>query len=380
MKAGRKKAAAAHEKNCGRTGASGVSEVVVLPGGARPSTMADIARLCGVSVITVSRVFNHPDKVKPGTKEKILAACRELGFSHNMFASLLVRAKPNPIIGFIASSVGDPLFQTITHTVQQLARESGMDLLLGLTGFDTKQERQYLERYFQYRVAGIVVYQPTLEFCRSGLMPQNVHCKTLMLWDRPENGEGNYIGQDPSAIPALAVDHLAALGHTEMALIAGSPTMYRAHMRRRGFADALKRNGLQVREKNVSDIPRSSAGISMAATIEAGYAAATRLLRQTPRPTALVLSSDDIAVGAVLAARDLGLDVPGECSFVSLAELRIASMLDLALTTVRTSLDSLRAPMAEFFAQSRDGVLREPFRHSLHSELIAGESSVPPVR
>ncbi len=352
-----------------------------MPGGApdgdsprSPHTMADVARRCDVSMITVSRVFNQPEKVRPETREKVLAACRDLDFNHNALASFLARTTPSPIIGFMTSNVGDPIFQALTNIIQQEASASGLDLLLSLSGFDHGRERQHLQRYLQYRVAGVVLYQPTLELARSDL-PRSGNYPILTLWDKPAVENCSYIGQEPTLASALAVEHLADLGHRDIALLVGDTVLYRAYMRQQGFLEAMKLRGLPVRPEFLRRIYRNDLAISMAPTVAAGHAAAIALLRQPSRPTALVVSTDDVAMGAVLAARSLGLSVPGDLSVVSMTEMSVAGILDMKLTSVHIPVKEIREPIAAFFRQSKAGVFSSPLRHTLPLTLVPGQSS-----
>jgi len=167
---------------------------------------------------------------------------------------------------------------------------------------------------------------------------------------------------DDAAGVELAVDHLVALGHNRIGFIAGPPTNLDAIDRLRGFRSAVKKNGLRV-------APEAGNGFNA----EQGYAGARRLLSAGHRPTAIVCASDLSALGAIKAARDLGLSVPRGLSVIGFGDFSVADYMLPGLTTVRQTRFALGAAAAEALVQIASGI--NTTGAVLSADLIVREST-----
>ena len=168
------------------------------------------------------------------------------------------------------------------------------------------------------------------------------------------------------------VRHLTELGHREVAFICGPPRNADASARLRGYRAAMRTAELTVREAFVmhGDF-----------TEEGGWRAARELLAQRgPRPTAIFAANDAMAVGALLALHEAGVDVPGEVSIVGFDDIPIARYVTPALTTVRVAIDVLGARAASLlFRALADPIMSgDAHRVVIPAELIVRQSSGPP--
>src|SRR5690606_24123939 len=140
--------------------------------------------------------------------------------------------------------------------------------------------------------------------------------------------------------------HLAELGHIRIGFIAGPPGFRSREERRKGFLDGLKKHGIDLPAKNIVD---------GAYTYESGIAAAEKLLKLSPRPTAIFASNDEMAAGVYHAARQLGLSIPGDLSVVGFDDTPVSSRLWPPLTTVRWPIHEMgRAAAAHLLRAAAD--------------------------
>jgi LacI family transcriptional regulator len=159
--------------------------------------------------------------------------------------------------------------------------------------------------------------------------------------NRRERGRIPSVVMNDEQVAALAVDHLAMLGHRRIAHVAGPQDTDTGRRRRQGFADQMRVAGLEVGPEAVVEGPY---------TESAGYAAALRLLQARPRPTAIFSANFATAVGVLAAARRLGVRIPDELSVVGFDDVAMAQFVDPPLSTVRT-------PLAEMGSRAVDSLL-----------------------
>ncbi|MEU0793872.1 LacI family DNA-binding transcriptional regulator [Amycolatopsis sp. NPDC005961] len=301
-------------------------------------TAREIAQLCGVSVATVSRVFNRPATVSATTRENVERVARELDFSPNESARALSRQR-SAMVGLVWDTDHrrpgwrHPFLQDLLLGLKSALSSHGYHLLMLATSDDARDRNPgvsladpigYVSMTRRHHLAGLVLIDSGTDaeafttFAQSGLP-----CVAL---DVPLSGpRATYVTSDNAAGAAEAVRHLAALGHDRIATITGprgnSPAAARTEGYRRGLAEA----GLPAREDFVvtGDFYR-----------ESGFVGMRRLLARKDPPTAVFAASDEMAVGALLAARAAGLSVPADLSVVGFDDIEVASLVDPALTTV----------------------------------------------
>jgi LacI family transcriptional regulator len=301
-------------------------------------TAREIAQLCGVSVATVSRVFNRPATVSATTREHVERVARELDFSPNESARALSRQR-SAMVGLVWDTDHrrpgwrHPFLQDLLLGLKSALSSHGYHLLMLATSDDARDRNPgvsladpiaYVSMTRRHHLAGLVLIDSGTDaeaftaFAQSGLP-----CVAL---DVALSGpRATYVTSDNAAGAAEAVRHLAALGHTRIATITGprgnAPAIARTDGYRRGLAGA----GLPAREDFVvtGDFYR-----------ESGFVGMRRLLARKDPPTAVFAASDEMAVGALLAARAAGLRVPADLAVVGFDDIEVASLVDPALTTV----------------------------------------------
>jgi LacI family transcriptional regulator len=340
------------------------------------TTIKELARRSGVSIGTVSRALNGYADVADETRRRILALAEELDYTPQAAARTLVTQRSHVIGVFLMTGEGHPdlqhpFFHEVLVGLRDTLGTHGYDLLLFASfqpgyGYGYGQH-SYLQRCRHHRVDGAVLM---------GCPPDDPEVGRLTRSDLPcvgvdlelSGARAAYVSSDNVEGGRLPVAHLHDLGHRRIATIAGPLDTRPARDRLRGFRDGIAAAGLAYRDELVTYGDYY---------LDSGQAAARRLLAQRERPTALVAASDMMAVGAYRAAREAGLDVPGDLSVTGFDDIVLAAHLHPPLTTVRQDKAGLGAAAARALLQQIDGDAAAP-PDSLPVELVVRSSTAPP--
>lgn len=287
------------------------------------ASIAEVALRAGVSVATVSRALRSLPNVSPATRERVLAAARELDYVVNASASRLA-AGFTRTIGVVVPTLASWFPQQLAAGVEGVFTEAGYDLLL-YTVAGQEARRRFLQTLpFRKRVDGLVLLDVPLDAAEQA---------ALARLDVPIVGIGLASEQlatvsiDNVAAARAAVCHLVALGHRRIGLISGlldNPLEFAAPVdRRRGWLDALAEAG--VTPAGGWEAPGNF-------SLTGGAEAMAQLLRVRPQLTAVFAESDEMAVGALMVLRDRGLRVPDDMSLVGFDDHELAHLM--GLTTV----------------------------------------------
>jgi LacI family transcriptional regulator len=293
-------------------------------------TITDVALKANVSIATVSRVVNNsPHKVNVETRERVLKVIRELDFRPNALAKGL-HQKKSRTIGVIIPDISNPYYAEIVRGVQIVADRAGYSVTIHNT--DGRQEGIVRSIYHLREKSadgiifsgGIISGYPTLSILQE--LKERVVVIGRHEVDFPAVMVDNLAGA------TQAVQHLIGLGHTKIGFIGGSEGSTTAQDRLRGYRNALAQNGLMFDERLVTPgewNPRS------------GYLMAKKLLKGKDRPTAIVSANDLMAFGAIKAAKEAGLTVPGGLAVVGFDNVPLCSYFDPPLTTVEIPIQEI---------------------------------------
>jgi DNA-binding LacI/PurR family transcriptional regulator len=292
-----------------------------------PPTIRDVARRAGVSVATVSRVFNGMPIVSAERRERVLQAIEDLGYRRNASARNLSVGRTHTI------GVATPLFDTpsvverLRGVAARLAR-SGYDFLL--FGIDTVEERNVSLRDFarRDRVDGLLVISlPLSDAELEGLQRNDL---PVVLVDRP-HAHLPHVAVDDVRGGEMATEHLLAKGHRRIGFVGDLPANPRefpwSEHRREGFHRALRRAGIEPLPMLEQRAPYGR---------EEAQQLAEAILRADDPPTAIFAASDIQAIGVLQAAESLGLGVPKDLAVIGFDDIDTAAIL--GLTTVRQPL------------------------------------------
>ncbi len=329
--------------------------------------ITDVARLAGVSVASVSRVLNETDPVADSTRLKVLKAVEDLDFRIDLRARALSRQK-SETLGIVVADVSNPFTAQVLKAIDFVTRENGYGLMLSDSGEDIERERDNLEAMLAQRIEGIIYLPVTLSGASlRGLIAQDVPVVCL---DRyAEDVATDAVIMDNERAGALAAGALIEAGHLRVGVIvAGETTVGRDRLR--GFERELARLGAplnpgRIRVGNLS--------------LESGREHTFSLCAKRDGPTALFVQNHPMALGALLALRELGLRVPRDVSVISFDDPSWAQLLEPALTTIRQPTHELGSAAAKMLI---DRVKRRyvdaPRRIVVEPLLVVRESVGPP--
>jgi len=290
-------------------------------------TIRDVARAAGVSKGTVSFALNGRPGVSEDTRERILAAARDLGWTPSTkaralsvsrsFAVGLVLAREPELLG------ADPFFPSFIAGVERTLSDRGQALVLQVVP-ESEEEAGYRRLAGTGRVDGVFLLDLRVDDPRMALLEElGLPAVSIARPDVPSGFPAVLVDDRPGI--AAAVEHLAGLGHRHIAHVAGPAHFLHGSRRRRAFEDALAEAGLPAGPVVEADFSA------------AGGAAATRaLLGADNRPTAIVYSNDLMAIAGLSVAVEHGVAVPADLSVTGFDNTALAAYVTPPLTSVRT--------------------------------------------
>ena len=295
-------------------------------------TIRQLARLSGVSVGTVSRALNGYADVRLETRERIMRLARELDYTPAAAARSLVTQRSH-VIGVVLDTgeghpdLQHPFFHEVLVGIKNHIGASGFDLLLFASerpgnGYGP---HSYLKRCRHHNVDGVVLM---------GVDPEDPEVRRVVNSELPTVGVDveltgpatTFVMSDNVAGAQAAIGHAYRLGHRRVATITGLLETRPGMDRLRGYRQALQERGLAYRDEYV--------GYGDFYT-ESGRRAMAALLALDEPPTAVFAGSDMMALGAIRAAGEAGLSVPGDVSVIGFDDMQLADHMNPPLTTVR---------------------------------------------
>ncbi|HZQ65993.1 MAG TPA: LacI family DNA-binding transcriptional regulator [Gaiellaceae bacterium] len=330
-------------------------------------TIRDIARAAGVSVATVSRVINGRPDVSPQTRDAVLRVARQHNFTTNRSARALSVGRTG-LVGFTLPWVDQNYFTGILSGAAEALYEQEQRIVLCPTHHEHDREVTLLERLMNGTTDGAIVLLP--EESNDELRRlQEVGYPFVVADPRQPLDEGiPAVSASHLAGARAATDHLLRLGHRRIGLITGFPGWTATEERREGYKAALAAAAVPFLPELVVEGEFDA---------ETGYTAARRLLELPDPPTAIFASNDNMAAGALRAAAERGLSVPGQLSVVGFDDTELARILSPQLTTVRQPMEELGRTAVSLLNRLIEGQRIEALRVELSTKLIVRESTGP---
>ncbi|WP_194834635.1 LacI family DNA-binding transcriptional regulator [Nocardia sp. XZ_19_369] len=332
---------------------------------ARP-TMEDVAERAGVSRALVSLVMRNSPKVSDHRRRAVLEAAKDLGYQPHIMARSLASRTSN-IVGVMVSDLRNAFFADVVEGMDTAAQESGLELILNTGRRSAARERTALESLLAFRPGGIILLSPILP---AAAIRDAAQQAPLVLVSRSTAiTDVDTINDDGETGAALAVDHLASLGHRRIVHLDGG-TAFTAAPRRRGYRAAMERHGLEPMV-----IPSEH-------TDSAGLAAVQKLLNLFTRdnfPTALVCGNDFNAVGAMSALEEAGLRVPDDVSIVGYDNTSLAALRHVSLTTIDQPRFQMGRLAIEALAERLRADRTAPVRRRLQPSLVVRATTSAPT-
>jgi LacI family transcriptional regulator len=332
------------------------------------ATIRDIARHAGVSVATVSRVINGRPDVAPETREAVLRHVRTHNFSTNRSARALSVGRTG-LVGFTVPNTHAEYFANILSGATEALYEQDMRVVLCPTEHEHERELTLLDKLMQGTTDGAILLLPT-ETDDELRALQSAGFRFVVVDPRFPVDEGiPAVSSSHWAGAKAATEHLLELGHRRIGLITGERGWVAAEDRVAGYHTGLIAAGV---------VPTPDLIAEGDFLVDSGRRAALRLLDLPDPPTAILASNDNMAVGAMQAARARGLAVPEDLSVVGYDDLEKAGIVTPALTTVRQPLAELGRTAVSLLMRLIEGQRVEALHVELAAKLVLRDSTAPP--
>ena len=290
-------------------------------------TMSDVAKLAGVSPATVSRVLSKNPYISPGTVLRVTAAVKELGYFRNVNARRLAIGKSD-LFGLVISEIANPFFSEIIGGFQTAAWDRGFDVLLLNTEYSQKRTDAVVRKLIENDVRGVAIMTSSIdEGVIASLTREDIAVVCNLL---PASRLVSNIAIQYERGILEAIEHVALLGHRRAAVIAGPPTNRTASTIQDALVNGLRERGLDPDPVTHSDYH-----------LDAGASAVRSILNAKNKPTVIFCGSDLIAMGAMMALEEAGLDVPNDISVVGIDDIAFSYLARPPLTTIRVPRERL---------------------------------------
>jgi DNA-binding LacI/PurR family transcriptional regulator len=329
-------------------------------------TMLDVAKACGVSYQTVSRVINDSPNVSSRTRRQVLQAIETLGYHPNQFARSL-KTRRSFLLEVITFGVETYIPRDLIVALGRTAKEYGYRLMFTDVKNDNQEEEK---RVWAHINSG---------FCDGAILTAPVESKLFekIIANPPDLPLIQIRNKRGSNAPSVLIDqyggekmatqHLLNLGHRRLAEISGPLNYHEALTRHESFVDNLRSLGLEPVDSVEADewMPQH------------GYQAACKLLERTSDFSALVVSNDYMALGAILALSERGLRVPEDISVVGFDDVPESAYFMPPLTTVRQDYDALGKQSIQYLMDVINDPGTPPHQRVLIPQLIERKSTRP---
>jgi len=324
------------------------------------TTIKDVAREAGVSVATVSRVFNESAVVSEGTRRNVREVAERLNYWPNGAARSLITNRTQAI-GVMLPDLFGEFYSEILRGMDCTARKAGFHLLVSSSHADAHELVGAL-RTIRGRIDGLIVMAPDLD---AGSAIRATAAALPLMLIAPEAG---FEAHDTIAIANrkgahAVVRHLVRLGHQRIATIAGPARNADALQRLEGYRAALRARGADALEI-LGDFTEPS-----------GYEAGARLLKLHPRPSAVFAANDYMAIGVMGALSDAGVRVPEDIAVVGFDDIPMARYLNPALTTVHVDAYRLGERAVERLLEPLSGLTGQAICHEVLPATVVVRSS-----
>ena len=323
-----------------------------------------VARAAGVSTATVSRVFNQPGSVREPLRQRVLKVVAQMGYVPHAGARAL-KLQRSGTVGAVFPTIDNAIFAQAIHALQQRLAEADLQLLIATSGYDIRVEARQAMNLVTRGADALVLcgvsQQPDLlQFLRQRELP-TVHAMTF-----PPPPGMVCVGFNNARAIGQAVRYLLDLGHRQIAMLAGvAQDNDRATARIDGVKQAMKKAGLALPPQH---LVQRRYGLTEARD------GLRQLMASQPTPTAIVCGNDVLALGALLEAKKLNIEVPAALSIVGFDDLEVARHIQPSLTTLHVPTQALWQTVAERVIAALE-LRPAPAATEVEVELVVREST-----
>lgn len=331
------------------------------------STLNDVAREAGVSLITASRALRGVGRVAEETRQRVLKVAARLAYTPDILAQRM-RGSSSNIIGVIINGFGSAFIQEVLTLINIEADRAGYDLIIFNSGRFDDPRRTSTTEMLRKLCAGLLVLLPNVEDQLLDKLERAQAPCVLINFDARQI-DLPVIGGSNRVPVRQAVEHLLALGHTRIAFIRGAAHSGQSEERRKGYQEAMAQAGIELHPDWIRQGDFTEVG---------GFTQTQALLALPQPPTAIVAANDAMAFGAYDAIAAAGLKIPEDISIIGFDDVARSSYMHPRLTTVRQPLEDIAVRAVEELIKAiRLGRSAGGFRLELPARLILRGSTGP---
>ncbi|WP_444927747.1 LacI family DNA-binding transcriptional regulator [Microbulbifer sp. TRSA002] len=329
------------------------------------SNIREVARRSGVSVATVSRALKDPQMVSPRTRERVLKAVEEAGYRPNMLARNFSSGKSFAVM-VLVPNIANPFFSKVIRGIEKAAQDQGYSVLLGDTKGEPAHEQFYAGMALTNQADGLIQLDSRYPFAEkdaalAASIPMVNACERIAEDDRYP-----VVELDNSGAAQAMARHLIELGHRRIGIVTGPLNSPIVRDRLVGFEEEMQRHGLELNSDLV---------VNGEFTMPSGAEGARKLLSLASAPTAIFCMNDEMAIGAVHQAKEMGLQVPADVSVAGFDNIEFSQFTDPPLTTIDQPAEKLGRYAMETLRRIIDGKPLKASRTILPFDLVVRGST-----
>lgn len=285
-------------------------------------TIYDVAKRAKVSMATVSRVINGNTNVKPSTRKKVLDAIEELGFRPNAVARGLASRKTTSV-GVIIPDISNLFFAELARGIEDIATMFKYHIILSSSDQNKTKELDLFEKMLEKQVDGVIFMGGTIGNDHVNAFKRS-NVPVVLAATLDDTGEIPSVNIDYYVAIRDVVDQLVEQGHKKIAFVASTRSSSDI-LKKHGYIDGLKKHEIEFDENYIFEGKDE---------YEVGIAAIEEFIKRGIKPTAIIASSDEMALGVIHGAQDNGIHIPNDISVVGFDNTKLATMVRPTLTTV----------------------------------------------
>lgn len=333
-------------------------------------SIKEVARIAGVSIATVSRCINSPEKLTKETRQTVQSAILRTGYRPNALAQSFRRGHTNTIT-IVLASIGDPYFAAVVRGIRAVVRTRDYSIAIVETRLDRQPHENIGDLLATSQTDGIIMLaNPAEHQDLSALLSVPQRVPLVFGYQVSERAAVYSVGIDNIAAAADAIGHLIACGHKRIAMISGEISSSISADRESGYRTAMSAASLTVGGNMVVD---------GGWTIPGARWATRMLLAGNPQPTAIFCANDEMALGCLHELKSAGVSVPADMSVVGFDDVRYAEITDPPLTTVRQPAEDIGRRVAlNLFRSIEEGPHSDVGTEIVEHELVVRQSVASP--
>lgn len=332
------------------------------------ATIDDVAALAGVSIKTVSRVTNNEPNVRPVTREKVEAAIAALDYRPNLSARSLAGNR-SYLLGLIYGQPGAHYVLDVQEGVLEICRPQGYELIVHPANHrDPELLKEVSELILEKRVDGVMLTPPLSDNMELINTLKQMQIPFVRVAPTEEKGLSPYVETNDQEASYDMTCQLIAMGHTRIGFICGHPDHRAVALRLEGYKAALVENNIVLDQALVADGDNN---------FESGEACGRKLLQMRSKPTAIFAATDEMAAGVLMAAHQLGVEIPEQLSVAGFDDTPVAHQIWPSLTTIRQPIRQMAKKATDLLLKQLRGKDIQLPASLLSSSIILRDSTGP---